>query len=869
MITYDDFATLWASFAAHWSAMRKKDEKAAKALLRSVLDDGLEAWHGRTDVGLVSDARTKVPANVVLECDVHTVRLAGALDADAYRTARPLAKRVQRNPVRHYCETGWKDLYNPRPDFDVCWYWSEHLDLADDEVNPLIHHLVHGAHLGLPTAPAAQPVRSALPLHTDRTVRRACLFSASDTDGTIDEVVVAQVAELARHCDVYFLADATISPQELAKLDGSTSGRWAIRHGGQDFGSWSRLAADLVGWDQLETYDEVVFANDSAYLIRPLDEAFDRLSSLPVDWWGGHATKLSYHRDNGDVDALPLEKAKNAWRTLTAMDPEDRLLVSTTFWGIRRAVTADAGFRRILETAAQHVSQGSSAKRFAISINRHLLTGGYDFETIVAGVHPYDPVHTPDYWTLVRDGYPFLHRSLLALNPRRVPGLASWKETLTALVPSVDATLIERDLLRVASNDTLQRSLAIRADADGTIVYDDPLTRERFRLEDRYAPKYDHWWSFPVCAYDHTISGNERALFEQVRDDPSIKKIILTRSRSVDLQGTNVVTVPLMSRAGQFHLARSRQIFVKHGPRINAHWPLSPLTHHFINLWHGIPLKRFGGASAVITPGLDRALREDHAACRAVITSSRTDSLAMANAFWPLSSPDMWNTGLPRNDFITCPEDRLPADLLAAEQELRHELGGRRLVLFLPTFKDGHSDAYYRFSDDDLARLRAWMERHNAVLGVREHMADRARSYWHQLAPLGSLDVSSRRYPDLEVMYRAADGLVSDYSSCLVDFMLTGRPVASFAYDLDHYSHEERGLFYDLRQVLPGPVCETFDELIRSMETFFDVPDARQQEEYAWRRRLFFDHIDDGAAARVVERVTSLPKYSGKPGGNP
>ena len=47
------------------------------------------------------------------------------------------------------------------------------------------------------------------------------------------------------------------------------------------------------------------------------------------------------------------------------------------------------------------------------------------------------------------------------------------------------------------------------------------------------------------------------------------------------------------------------------------------------------------------------------------------------------------------------------------------------------------------------------------------------------------------------MLYRVADGLVSDYSSCLVDFLLTGRPVASFAYDLDRYSQQERGLFYD------------------------------------------------------------------------
>ena len=63
--------------------------------------------------------------------------------------------------------------------------------------------------------------------------------------------------------------------------------------------------------------------------------------------------------------------------------------------------------------------------------------------------------------------------------------------------------------------------------------------------QDERTPTYDHWWAFPVCAYDHTFAGNERAVFEQVRDDPSIKKIVLTRSRRVDVAGENVVVAPL------------------------------------------------------------------------------------------------------------------------------------------------------------------------------------------------------------------------------------------------------------------------------------------------------------------------------------
>ena len=302
-----------------------------------------------------------------------------------------------------------------------------------------------------------------------------------------------------------------------------------------------------------------------------------------------------------------------------------------------------------------------------------------------------------------------------------------------------------------------------------------------------------------------------------VRDDPSIKKIILTRSRKIEVTGENVVVLPLTSPDGQEHVVRSRFVFIKHAPKVNVPYPLDQDRHDFVNLWHGIPLKRFGMAS-VDASDADKVIVE-HLGCRSVITSSAIDSLAMTAAFYPLTREHMWQTGLPRNDFVVRPTADLPADLAAQRQQLVDELDGRRLVMFLPTFKKDQADSYYRFTESDLAWLSAWGERHHAVIGLREHMADQARTYSSLLGPLNPVNLSSRRYPDLEVLYGAADALISDYSSCLVDFMLTGKPVISFAYDLDRYSTEERGLFYDLDDVLPGPVCRDFDALCPARST--------------------------------------------------
>ena len=433
----------------------------------------------------------------------------------------------------------------------------------------------------------------------------------------------------------------------------------------------------------------------------------------------------------------------------------------------------------------------------------------------------------------------------------------AWKERVLELVPTAPVEMLERNLLRVAPDDRLQRSFAIITRPDGTVDVPRLFAGKRFARADAETPTYDHWWAFPVCAYEHTLHGNDRAVFEAVRDDPSIKKIVLTRSRRVDLDGPNVVVVPLMSPQGQHHLFRSGQVFVKHSMRLNVRRRLDPAQHNVINLWHGIPLKRFGFA-AVQPPRNPEGLARSHEASCAVITSSPIDTAAMTAALYPLTYEHMWPTGLPRNDFILAPHERLPADFQAEEQRLRDLVGDRRLVLFLPTSKDRQSGAYYQFTEDQIAWLTDWCERNNAVLGVREHAANPTGNHLPMLAPTGALNLSAHRFPNVEVLYRVGDALISDYSSCLVDFLLTGRPVISFAYDLEHYSTTERGLFYDLDTVVPGPVPRTFPELATALDDLFTPRTAEQRHVYARARSLFFDHLDTGNTDRVVERVKEL-----------
>ncbi len=789
----------------------------------------------------------------------------GLFDVAFYLAHNPDVARAGIDPLRHFCELGWRELRAPSVDFDVWWYWASHLDPSRETINPLVHYALVGQEAGLDTRPG--PYRPSGPGYTfapGKPVRRACLFAGYDPDGLIDECVVEYLRELSRHADVWYLADGDMRAGELDKLAGIARGAWAIRHGGYDFGSWSKLARELVGWEELETYDELLLVNDSCYLLRDLEEVFARMDAKPCDWWALQATKglaATRHKpSNRFPDPIPMDEVKRTYLPRYEAEYPFDFLLGSYFLALRRPVIGDAGFRRRVDSVVAE-SSSPAAKRniiwkHEIGLGRYLMARGHPFETFIEHLYPFHPVYSEWAFELVGKGFPLLKRYFLAQNHYHVPGLVDWKERVRARVPDAPVARIERNLLRVSDYEALYRSLRYSVRSAGHALPPPLLAGKAFARADAATPTFDHWWAFPVCAFTHRLSGNERALFEEVRNDPSIKKIVLARSKYIELDGENVIVVPLRSQEGQYHLMRARQIFIRHTPTRNIEYPVSPHLHNIVNLWHGIPLKRIGYASLDMRDKLD-ALAEEHRKCRAVISSSKIDTLAMTAAFHPLGYNDVWCTGLPRNDFIVREFDRLPADLRAESARLDELLGGRRLVLFAPTFRADQGEAYYTFGAAEVARLHAWLRDHDAVLGVREHMADTSRTYYEQLHGPDVLDLGDRAFVDVEVLYRRAVALVTDYSSCFIDFLLTGRPVVSFAYDYDNYIGEQRGLFYDMSQVFPGPVCRDFPALMAAL-TQACQGGKDTNGEYEWARRLFFDHVDDANAWRVVQKVKGL-----------
>ena len=110
------------------------------------------------------------------------------------------------------------------------------------------------------------------------------------------------------------------------------------------------------------------------------------------------------------------------------------------------------------------------------------------------------------------------------------------------------------------------------------------------------------------------------------------------------------------------------------------------------------------------------------------------------------------------------------------------------------------------------------------------------------------------RYPDIRELYLAADALLTDYSSAMFDFAVTGKPMLFFTYDLAEYRDHVRGFYFDFEREAPGPLLATTAEVCAALDELDDVR-HRYADAYAAFAQRFCALEDGRAAERVVDAV--------------
>lgn len=176
-----------------------------------------------------------------------------------------------------------------------------------------------------------------------------------------------------------------------------------------------------------------------------------------------------------------------------------------------------------------------------------------------------------------------------------------------------------------------------------------------------------------------------------------------------------------------------------------------------------------------------------------------------------------------------------------------------KICLYAPTFRDDGDMSPYEI---DYERLRQALHTRFGgtwVIMTRFHFRLRKQLKKYEL-PIGVIDASS--YSDIQELLVCTDVGITDYSSWICDYMLTGRPGFLFATDMLQYEKKEREFFYPL-STMPFPLALTNEQLIENILNF-------KSEGFTEKCRTFLKEkgcIDDGhSAERVADAISAILK---------
>ncbi len=246
----------------------------------------------------------------------------------------------------------------------------------------------------------------------------------------------------------------------------------------------------------------------------------------------------------------------------------------------------------------------------------------------------------------------------------------------------------------------------------------------------------------------------------------------------------------------------------------------------YLQTWHGFPLKRIErDALESLAPDYEKGAIRDSSFIDLLLSNSDFYTDVMRNCFWYDGEIAMYGT--PRNDVFINPDPDVNTKVRKAFS-LNED---RKLLLYAPTFRADHSTDGYRIDASTLhdACEKKFGGEWTVLIRLHPNVATQSKDLF--VYDTTSV-VDATMYSDMQELLSASDILITDYSSSMFDFALSGKPCFRFANDVEAYT-KDRNFYFPFYEI-PFPVAESNDEMMSLIADFdFDAYSKKREEFYS------------------------------------
>jgi CDP-glycerol glycerophosphotransferase (TagB/SpsB family) len=321
--------------------------------------------------------------------------------------------------------------------------------------------------------------------------------------------------------------------------------------------------------------------------------------------------------------------------------------------------------------------------------------------------------------------------------------------------------------------------------------------------------------------FGNKYADNPKYLFMTANMDKKIRAIWITKNENVyrELKDKGYEVYFRNSLKGIIYQLRAKYYFTCTS-RNDVNFIFMGGAVH-VELWHGIPLKKIMYDDVIskikkepyrnkMKYMLNYAIYYLPIIRNEYIVSSSDEITKIYYSAFKKDKKHILQLGQPRNDvFFT---NKFEDDKFQFNYE------NKKIILYMPTHRNEGKTEIPIDKIFDLEDLNNYCIKNNWIFLIKKH-------YYHcnEKKDFGNYecikDITCIE-TDSQLLLKYTDILITDYSSCYIDYLLLDRPIIFYNYDYDAYVRNDRELYFDYNDVTPGEKVSNYKELITNINDY-------------------------------------------------
>lgn len=340
---------------------------------------------------------------------------------------------------------------------------------------------------------------------------------------------------------------------------------------------------------------------------------------------------------------------------------------------------------------------------------------------------------------------------------------------------------------------------------------------------------------------------------------------VVVKSKHVNDSVTDIIKYLPYMLVQMFHISTSELVIID-----SYCLPVSILNHKkclmVFQIWHALGLmKKAGNASIGLYEGRDSNLSTQlhmHRGYTHILVSSMRCKRPMLDVFGYEESenarsdsciPEIVVGALPRTDLLLSSD--YSRKVRNRFYKVYPELLNRQIVLYAPTSRKDSTLLENKMNELVEAVDRVNKNGASISLLIKFHpLQNENRSCDYAKNVL----LMNEEFSSVELAM-VSEACISDYSSIIYEFIILEKPVYFYAFDLECYKNE-RGLFIDYENEIPGELFSEADELIGSVVN--RNYSLKHQKDFLQKYVNLRGGNNTGYLVQIISDALSAPKTS-------